>query len=105
MAYGAGSYCIGLKTAPTEVRLSIHRELAKLRLSERKTSPLSPEQRKDYFSRQVVPTYGLVEGSHEYGVLERACTTGIYGSNADDFKVPFDRVETAYAACGWNVEK
>lgn len=105
MAYGVGSYYVGLKTSGQERVSAMQAELAELRLSERKTSNLSLEQRQDYFLRQVVPTYGLVRGSHEYSVLERACTTGIYGSDKNDFNIPFDRVETAYEACGWNIKQ
>lgn len=104
-SYGIGTYLLGMKIGADNQKESMQTAVAELRLSERKTSTLSLEQRQDYFFRQVVPTYGLVKGSHEYNVLERACTTGIYGSDKNDFNVPFDRVETAYAACGWNIKE
>lgn len=78
--------------------------VAELRLSERKVSEFPYEhQREEVFIRQVVPTFGLQRGTHEYNALERACVTGVLGSDAKDFSIDLKSVKSTYELCGWKL--
>ena len=97
--FGLPGYCVGRHNGMENTRAKI----AELRLSERNNLEYTRPQREKTFAMQVVPTFGLVDGTHEYEVLKTACTTGVYGSKASDFNVPAERVKATYELCGWTL--
>lgn len=85
---------------------TMQQQVIELRLSERKACEFPYDhQREEIFVHLVIPALGLRRGTHEYNALERACVSGVFGTDEKDFAISTKDVKMTYKLCGWSVRK